>query len=102
MNRVLLTVAEAAVALGVSERHIKRLIAEADANRKSRWRWGRELIDLAPVTASRRTVRINLAAVVPNLPVAPVLQPRPHDEAECALGTFGRAASACGPSAGRQ
>ena len=67
-GRLLLTIAEAAQALGVSDRHIKRLIAEADASRKSRWRWGRELIDLAPVGASRRTVRINLAAVAPGLP----------------------------------
>ena len=67
--RVLLTVAEAAEALGVSDRHIKRLVAEADANRKSRWRWGRELIDLAPVGSSRRTVRVNVAAVVPTLSV---------------------------------
>jgi hypothetical protein len=65
--RVLLTVAEAAEALGVSDRHIKRLVHEADANRKSRWRWGRELIDLAPVGSSRRTVRVNVAAVVPGL-----------------------------------
>jgi excisionase family DNA binding protein len=65
-HRLLLTVAEAAEALAVSERHIKRLIHEADANRRSRWRWGRELIDLAPVNAQRRMVRINVAAVVPN------------------------------------
>ena len=67
MRRVLLTVSEAAEALGVSDRHIKRLIAEADANRRSRWRWGRELIDLAPVGSSRRTVRVNLSAVAPGL-----------------------------------
>jgi len=65
MGRALLTVAEAAEALGVSKRHVERLIADADANRKSRWRWGRELIDLAPLGSSRRTVRVNLAAVVP-------------------------------------
>ena len=65
-QRLLLTVAEAAEALAVSERHIKRLIAEADACRKSRWRWGRELINLAPVDSQRRMVRINVAAVVPN------------------------------------
>lgn len=65
--RHLLTVAEAAEALGVSERHIKRLINEAEANRKSRWRFGRELIDLAPLGSQRRMVRINLAAVVPGL-----------------------------------
>ena len=67
--RLLLTVAEAADALGCSERHIKRLIHEADCNRKSRWRWGRELIDLAPVGAQRRMVRINPQAVVPGLVV---------------------------------
>ena len=66
MGRALLTVTEAAEALGVSDRHIKRLIHEADASRRSRWRWGRELIDLAPVGSSRRTVRVNVAAVVPN------------------------------------
>ena len=86
MTRLLLTVAEAALALGVSESHIKRLIAEADANRRSRWRWGRELIDLAPVEAQRRTVRINLQAVVPGL--AP--PPPPRDAAECAPGTSSR------------
>jgi excisionase family DNA binding protein len=65
--RVLLTVAEAAEALGVSDRHIKRLIHEADANRRSRWRWGRELIDLAPVGSTRRCVRVNVAAVAPGV-----------------------------------
>lgn len=67
-QRLLFTIAEAAEALGVSERHIERLIHEADANRKSRWRWGRELIDLAPVGAQRRTVRVNVGAVVPSIP----------------------------------
>jgi hypothetical protein len=51
--------------LSCSTGHIKRLIQEADANRKSRWRWGHELIDLAPVGAQRRMVRVNVAAVVP-------------------------------------
>lgn len=64
-QRLLLTVAEAAEVLGVSKRHLERLIHEADANRKSRWRWGRELIDLAPLGSSRRTIRVNLAAVLP-------------------------------------
>lgn len=65
MTRQLLTIAEAAQALGVSRRHIERLIAEADASRKSRWRWGRELVDLTPVGSSRRMVRVNLGAVMP-------------------------------------
>ena len=65
-QRLLFTVAEAAEALGVSDRHIKRLIHEADSCRKSRWRWGRELINLAPIDSQRRMVRINVAAVVPN------------------------------------
>ena len=71
MARYLLTVPEAAEALGVSTRHIERLIAEADANRKSRWKWGRELIDLAPLGSQRRTVRVNLNAVVPGLELQP-------------------------------
>lgn len=81
MTRYLLTVDEAAQALGVSRSHIKRLIAEADANRRSRWRWGRELIDLAPVGASRRTVRVNLAAVVPGspAPLAATINTRQED-----------------------
>jgi hypothetical protein len=61
----LATIPEAAEALRVSTRHIERLIAEADANRRSRWHWGRELIDLSPVGSTRRLVRVNLAAVVP-------------------------------------
>jgi len=66
-GRRLLTVAEAAEAFGCSTRHIDRLIHEADCNRKSRWRWGRELIDLSPVGSQRRTVRINIQAIVPEL-----------------------------------
>jgi hypothetical protein len=66
-GRRLLTVAESAEALGVSDRHIKRLIHEADCNRKSRWRWGRELVDLSPVGSQRRTVRVNIGAIVPEL-----------------------------------
>ena len=65
-GRLLLTIAEAAEVLGCSDSHIKNLIHEADANRKSRWRWGRELIDLARVDARRRMVRINIQAVVPS------------------------------------
>lgn len=67
MPRQLLTVREAADVLGISERHVKRLIEEATKNRKSRWRFGRELIDLAPVDAQRRMVRINISAVLPRL-----------------------------------
>lgn len=70
MARYLLTIPEAAEALGVSKRHIERLIAEAIANRKSRWRFGRELVDLAPLGSQRRMVRINVNAVVPGLELA--------------------------------
>lgn len=65
-GRLLLTIAEAAEALSCSTRHIETLIHEADANRKSRWRWGRELIDLSPLGSQRRMVRINVGAVVPS------------------------------------
>ena len=54
------TVKEAAAELKVSVRHIARLIAEADQTPKqSRWKWGKQLIDLGPKTSTRRTVRIN-------------------------------------------
>lgn len=66
-SRLLLTVGEAAEALGCSTRHIERLIHEADSCKKSRWRWGRELVDLSPVNAQRRMVRINPQAVIPGL-----------------------------------
>lgn len=66
-RRLALRIPEAAAALGCSEKHIRRLIAEAEANRRSRWRWGRELIDLTPAGSSRRIVRINAQAVVPPL-----------------------------------
>lgn len=67
-NRLLLTIAEAAEVLSCSTRHIERLIHDADSCKKSRWRWGKELIDLSPVGAQRRMVRVNLQAVVPTLP----------------------------------
>lgn len=65
VGRQLLTIKEAATVLGVSSRHIDRLIHEADVNRRSRWRFGREIIDITPRDSARRTLRINLSAVVP-------------------------------------
>ena len=51
--------------MGVSLRHIQNLIAEADATPKtSRWRFGRELINLSPRMSARRTIRVNLDAVL--------------------------------------
>ena len=63
--RQLVTIREAAEAMGVSERHIKRLIHEADVDRKSTWRHGREIINLSTRCAARRTLRINLSAILP-------------------------------------
>jgi hypothetical protein len=63
----LLTIEDAAVALSMSPSTIRRLVADADANRKSRWRWGRELIDVAPSGSSKRMVRVNVAAVAPGV-----------------------------------
>ena len=63
----LLTTKEAATALGVSLRHIQNLISEADTDTKrSRWKYGRELINLSPRHSARRTIRINLEAVLIN------------------------------------
>jgi hypothetical protein len=66
-GRLLVTVKDAARALGVSERHVQRLVQEADVDRRSRWRFGREIIDMTPKGSARRTLRINLALVVPGL-----------------------------------
>ena len=63
--KVLLSVADAAKAMGVSKNHVKRLIHEADSSPKSRWRYGREIVDLSPTDAVRRTLRINITAVIP-------------------------------------
>lgn len=55
-----LTTKEAAAVLGVSQRHIQRLVVEADTSPKtSRWKWGRELINLSPMNAVKRTIRIS-------------------------------------------
>jgi excisionase family DNA binding protein len=66
-ERSLLTIREAAAALGVSVSHIKRLIHEADLDRRSRWRFGREIIDLSHKGSLRRTLRINVYAVAQEL-----------------------------------
>jgi len=61
----LFTIPQAAEALNVSTSHIYQLIYEADATRQSRWKHGREIITLSQKSASRRTLRINLAAILP-------------------------------------
>ena len=63
-----LTAKEAAAVLHVSIRHIQRLVAEADADRHSRWRFGREIIDISPRGSAKRTLRFNLAALAPLAP----------------------------------
>lgn len=74
---MLVTIAKAAKILGVSSKHVVRLVNEAEISKKSRWRFGREIIDLTPTGAQRRTIRINLAAIMH------VQQFPPHDAAEC-------------------
>ena len=64
MSRKLLTPKQAAEAMGVSHDHVKDLIKEADNNKQSRWRFGREIVNLSQKTALRRTLRINLDAVL--------------------------------------
>ena len=64
----LATIAQAAELLNVSPRLIAKLIEEADASKKSRWRWGKELVELTPTSSTKRTIRINLSAVCPSLP----------------------------------
>ena len=50
---------------------IEKLIEEADSSKKSRWRWGHELIELTPRSSTKRVIRINLQAVCPALNVIP-------------------------------
>lgn len=67
MARVLLTPKEAAVAMGVSINHVRRLIDEADSlGKRARWRHGKEIIDLSPINSVRRTLRISMSAVLPS------------------------------------
>lgn len=61
---VLLTITDAAKALGISRTLVQTLVQEADSSRKSRWRYGREIIDLTPMGHTRRTLRINVHAVL--------------------------------------
>ena len=65
------TISEAAEQLAVSRRFIEKLIEEADSSKKSRWRWGHELIELTPRSSTKRVIRINLQAVCPALNVIP-------------------------------
>ena len=64
MTRQLHKIPEAAELLGISTRQIYRLIEEADVSKKSTWRHGREIITLSTRSALRRTLRINVDAVL--------------------------------------
>ena len=64
MTRKLHTIKEAAEILGVSTKHIHRMIGEADTCKGSTWKFGRELINMSQKTALRRTIRINVDAVI--------------------------------------
>jgi len=67
-HSTLVPIGVAAIALGVSRRHIQELINDAEAGIKGTpWRFGREIIDLSRAGSKLRTLRINLAAVAPGL-----------------------------------
>ena len=67
MTRQLLTIKEAAEVMGVSVNHIRDLIHEADNFKGSSWKHGREIVNLSTRTALRRTLRININAVIPQI-----------------------------------
>ena len=67
MTRQLLTIKEAADVMGVTTRHIQRLIYEADNCKGSSWKHGREIVNLSTRHALRRTLRININAVIPSV-----------------------------------
>ena len=64
MTRKLHTIKDAAQILGVSVRHIRDMIHEADTFKGSTWKFGRELINMSQKTAKRRTIRVNVDAVI--------------------------------------
>ena len=53
--------------MGVSVRHVRDLIHEADTYKGSSWKHGREIVNLSTRTALRRTLRININAVIPSV-----------------------------------
>ena len=67
MTRQLLTIKEAAEVMGVSVRHVRDLIHEADTHKSSSWKHGREIVNLSTRAALRRTLRININAVIPQI-----------------------------------
>ena len=67
MTRQLLTIKEAAEVMGVSTKHIHRLIQEADTHKGSSWKHGREIVNLSTRASLRRTLRININAVIPQV-----------------------------------
>ena len=67
VQKLLLTIKEAAEALGVCEKTIRKLIDEADTNKRSTWKHGREIINMTPRKSKYRVLRINAAAIVPQV-----------------------------------
>ena len=68
----LLTIKEAAEALGVSRRHIQRMIEEAKAFPKTaKWKERRDFVDLSISTSTRSLIRITPEAVANYLPPKP-------------------------------
>ena len=67
MTRQLLTIKEAAEVMGVSVNHIRDLIYEADNFKGSNWKHGREIVNLSTRASLRRTLRININAIIPSV-----------------------------------
>ena len=59
-----LTITQAARAMGVSRRHVERLIEDAQASPKTaKWKEKREFIDLSLATSKHKLIRINPDAI---------------------------------------
>jgi hypothetical protein len=60
----MLSIKQAAVAMGVSYDVVRDLVSEAIANpKKARWKEGREFVDLSTLKAKKRLIRIRPSAV---------------------------------------
>ena len=69
----LLTIQQAADAMGVSRRHVERLIDEAQACPKiAKWREKRDFVDLSIASSKHRCIRVRPDAL--GIPLQPQVQ----------------------------
>ena len=87
----LLTIQQAANALGVSRRHVQRMIDEAQVSPKTaKWKERRDFIDLSLSTSKHQTIRITPAALANFTPPEPTRTFEEYSEKEQAQALVSR------------